>query len=510
MADDNFDDWWKSLWEKNKVVDFELEKNRNETKDNSIFNERTPDDFVKAKRMKFKEFNENNSQLYDSLDNGGVKELPDKAYQRKTKINQDKTAIEDNFKELEEETKNYYDILPKDWIEINHKSGMPIYLHTKSRTVSLTRPYFLGSDDPELHVLPPIPPLLALSSTQGEKGFETEETKINDHDFQTRKLDNMIKPTAEVKNSQENINKKSSFKIKEINAALEQSSPQHTSSENVSIQTNSVERPLLSDSDNITSFPVQSEEHERLSSFQKWILHQNGKSVVYILKEYLTKIFKIKPVYDFKETENSETPYSASVFLKNVCYGVGSSQTKRQAKLNAARATLYILIPQMNKKTDLDQQIHHYPAIFNQLEITDRRVSVYCDIFSKKMPYEMLLLCLQKNFKDYEVDYRYRGPYGKLSKYSMKVGQFAVYVQCVNKEDGKQIASQTMLDLLHPPIDNWGSLLCLYDGLELIEKPPQLEHNIAVINELKKTMYRFHIQSKSSKDSNTQLLPESK
>lgn len=39
---------------------------------------------------------------------------------------------------------------------------------------------------------------------------------------------------------------------------------------------------------------------------------------------------------------------------------------------------------------------------------------------------------------------------------------FQVSVICNNKRDGKQMASQKMLQMLHPNIKSWGSLVRMY------------------------------------------------
>merc|ERR1712048_683986 len=50
----------------------------------------------------------------------------------------------------------------------------------------------------------------------------------------------------------------------------------------------------------------------------------------------------------------------------------------------------------------------------------------------------------------------------KLSKFSMTVNETTVEVFCRSKRDGKQSASQKLLQILHPNIKSWGSLLKLY------------------------------------------------
>ena len=85
-------------------------------------------------------------------------------------------------------------------------------------------------------------------------------------------------------------------------------------------------------------------------------MNPNGKSFVCILHEYVQHALKKQPTYEFKELENSATPYSATVSINNLKYGVGFGTSKKQAKSEAARETLEVLIPEMKEKiTGLDK-----------------------------------------------------------------------------------------------------------------------------------------------------------
>lgn len=55
--------------------------------------------------------------------------------------------------------------------------------------------------------------------------------------------------------------------------------------------------------------------------------------------------------------ENAATPYQATVSIKDMQYGVGFGTSKKQAKSEAARATLEILIPQMKSKIEADSKM---------------------------------------------------------------------------------------------------------------------------------------------------------
>lgn len=56
----------------------------------------------------------------------------------------------------------------------------------------------------------------------------------------------------------------------------------------------------------------------------------------------------------FIKTEHPATPYSATVSINDMLYGVGYGTSKKQAKSDAARATLEILIPEMREKIAAD------------------------------------------------------------------------------------------------------------------------------------------------------------
>lgn len=55
-------------------------------------------------------------------------------------------------------------------------------------------------------------------------------------------------------------------------------------------------------------------------------------------------------------TENAGTPYAATVSINDMQYGVGYGTSKKQAKSDAAKATLEILIPEMRSKITADSK----------------------------------------------------------------------------------------------------------------------------------------------------------
>jgi len=85
---------------------------------------------------------------------------------------------------------------------------------------------------------------------------------------------------------------------------------------------------------------------------KEYIMNPQGKSSVCILHEYVQHALRKQPTYVFRELENAATPYSATVVINNMQYGTGYGSSKKQAKAEAAKVTLEILIPQMKEQLD--------------------------------------------------------------------------------------------------------------------------------------------------------------
>ncbi|KAL4083446.1 hypothetical protein QTP88_028762 [Uroleucon formosanum] len=530
--------------------EFELKKYvTNET--NFKTSVKTDSEFVKDDGVGFNDYNKNEDRMTKinnpiGIDNDEVYDILDKSYKDENKPHNElnnKAITPDDYREyekivLEEVCKNHFDILPENWIETIHKSGMPIYLHKKSRVVSLSRPYFLGPGDPESHLAP----LSAISCLQYQKGLQNKEIIKNEPDFHVSKLGDMIIPNVKVETAQENIIKESLthielgeycqslFKIKvgEVKSSSKSLSEQNVKTEisKVALK-NTKERPSLPDSTKLISFPLQTEDYdERYNRRREWILNPNGKSYVSILHEYLQQALKTQPWYEYKELESTETLYSATVVLNDVQYGVGLGNSKKQAKLNAAKATLDILIPDIKNKMDSNIKNQCDPVIFDQIKVTDPRVTEFCAKTTEPGPYAMLLVCLQRNFGECEIGIEYKLTKRRrmLNQCTMTVGKHTVSVACKNKRDGKQKASQIILGLLHPHIDNWGSLLRLYGNrsiknakekkleeqeiTQLQSKAAVNQPNFAILNKLKEEMLKIRDQRKLKETNEMLGLPQ--
>lgn len=292
-----------------------------------------------------------------------------------------------------------------------------------------------------------------------------------------------------------------------------------------------LQRPTLPDGTKLITFPVLNTEvpittdpsNGQVASTpttqprkKEWVMNPNGKSYVCILHEYVQHALKKQPTYEFKELENSATPYSATVSINNLKYGTGFGTSKKQAKSEAARETLEVLIPEMKEKiTGLDKNQSISSAststtangsgasssnisnkssaapppqdlsVFDEIRIEDPRVPEFCQKTTEPSPHSILLTCLQRNYGLGNIDVKYEVNTAKHKKneYTMTVGQNVAKVFCKNKRDGKQRASQTILQMLHPHLKTWGSLLRLYGNrsVKSFKEKKQEEQEITVL-----------------------------
>lgn len=272
------------------------------------------------------------------------------------------------------------------------------------------------------------------------------------------------------------------------------------------------ERPQLPEGTKLISLCRQEEDGTCAASSKKeWIMNPKGKSYVCILHEYVQHALKKQPKYVFKEVENAATPYAATIIINDLHYSTGYGSSKKQAKTEAAKATLEILLPELgekireesNTKDDADL------SFFDEIRIEDPRVPELCNKTSELSPYSILLNCLQRNFglNGANIDSRLVTQKNQKNEFVMSVGKHTVQVQCKNKKDGKQRASQAILQKLHPHISSWGSLLRLYGNrsmqtmrekkaeeqeITLLQSNATVNQpNTSIINKLKEEMLKL-------------------
>lgn len=267
-----------------------------------------------------------------------------------------------------EKGKNHFDVLPEEWLQVTHNSGMPIYLHKSTRVCTLSRPYFLGPGSARKHLIPvnAIPCLNYRKALEHEQSQRSSSLSIEKRNALTENM-----PNAKIETVQENIEMQNLtpedlreycqklFQFHSINVLRFKSWSERRKFTKKRKQESQLQRPTLPDGTKLITFPIKATENNEKSnpnSRKEWIMNPNGKSYVCILHEYVQHALKKQPTYVFTELENAATPYAATVMIKDMKYGIGYGTSKKQAKSEAARATLEILIPEMKSKITADAQ----------------------------------------------------------------------------------------------------------------------------------------------------------
>ncbi|XP_046584451.1 LOW QUALITY PROTEIN: microprocessor complex subunit DGCR8-like [Haliotis rubra] len=244
---------------------------------------------------------------------------------------------------------------------------------------------------------------------------------------------------------------------------------------------------------------------------KEFLLNPSGKSYVCILHEYVQHTMRVQPRYIFKEMESALTPYSATVVINDVEYGVGYASSKKAAKLEAAKDTLNILIPEMNKVTDDQKGEGEDLSFFDEIKIEDPRIYELGNKAGQPSPYQILCECLRRNYGlgETHCEMEMKQLKHQKSEFTMTVGKHTATVIAKNKRDGKQRAAQAILQKLHSHVTSWGSLLRLYgkcsekyfaekkDEMNINELQAQVKANRpnnAILDKLKEEMTRLHTQ----------------
>ncbi|EAT46340.1 AAEL002478-PA [Aedes aegypti] len=463
-------------------------------------------------------------------------------------------AYEERFKEvLEEKGRNHFEVLPEGWVQATHVSGMPLFLHTASRVCTASRPYFLGPGSVRKHEIPlsAIPCLnyrkalekedelrkeieanaAAAEEAQNNANSNDKENQETEKQMHNPQLSKMIastttlaeaqanakmlplKVTARIETVNENLKAQSLtadvfqeyckklFKFKTIRVMRFKSWAARRKLTKHRKHMKNLQRPTLPDGTKLITFPVLHTEVEKGTTHvrpkKEWIMNPNGKSYVCILHEYVQHALRKQPSYEFKELENAATPYSATVSINELKYGTGYGTSKKQAKSEAARETLEILIPDMkdkitskDAKKDQNGAAEQQPearnlSVFDEIKIEDPRVAEFCAKTTEPSPHAILQTCLQRNFGlgDVQIQYDVKAGKHRKNEFTMTVGKHTATVVCKNKRDGKQRASQAILQILHPHIKTWGSLLRLYGNhsIKSYKEKKQEEQEITVL-----------------------------
>ncbi|KAM8760232.1 microprocessor complex subunit DGCR8 [Acanthopagrus schlegelii] len=451
--------------------------------------------------------------------------------------------------------------LPDGWIMTFHNSGIPVYLHRETRVVTWSRPYFLGTGSIRKHD----PPTSSIPCLHYKKMKETEERELNGeaafnaHESPVKPSEevngeegagksgalaveqdqipppSLIDGGPDEKGTTNNslpgtephsfdtaqgalgqvkakveVCKDESIELEDFRMYLEKCfdfeqvtvkkfrtwAERRQFNRDMKRKQAESERPILPANQKLITLSVQDAPTKK-----EFVINPNGKSEVCILHEYMQRVLKVRPVYNFFECENPSEPFGASVIIDGVTYGTGTASSKKLAKNKAARATLEILIPDFVKQTSEEKPVEGDELeYFNHINIEDSRVYELTNKAGLLSPYQILHECLKRNHGMGDTSIKFEVIPGKnqKSEYVMTCGKHTVRGWCKNKRVGKQLASQKILQMLHPHVKNWGSLLRMYgrESNKMVKKENSDKSVIELQQYAKKNKPNLHILNK--------------
>lgn len=408
---------------------------------------------------------------------------------------------------LKKRGQDYFEVLPEGWIEVTHSSGMPLYLHKQSRVCTMSKPYYLGGGSVRKHELP----ISAIPCLQYRREIQKEKEQIGEQadgvgleTVQDHKREKWLS-AYDVKEYCEKLFEFVEIKIRKFKTWADRR--KHNS-----IIREQRQRPSLP---NDTRLITCSSSGHAMSK-KEFVMNPAGKSFVCILHEFVQHKEKVQPRYIYKELENAVTPYSATAEINSVPYGVGYGKSKKDAKEEAARKTIEILIPGIKDLTETSSAKTNQSdcsqdlKFFDNIKIDDSRITELCAKAGLHSPYQILVECLKRNAGICNTDIKHNVQLIKHHRniYTMKVSDHEAKVECKNKREGKQRAAQVILQKLHPQVTSWGGLLLMYgkgscktpkEKKEEEQKITELQSaaspntpNYAILNKLKEEMRKLN------------------
>uniref|UniRef100_A0A8I5R920 DGCR8 microprocessor complex subunit n=1 Tax=Papio anubis TaxID=9555 RepID=A0A8I5R920_PAPAN len=365
--------------------------------------------------------------------------------------------------------------LPDGWIMTFHNSGVPVYLHRESRVVTWSRPYFLGTGSIRKHD----PPLSSIPCLHYKKMKDNEE----------REQSSDLIPSGDVS------------PVKPLSRSAELEFP-------------------LDEPDSMGADPGPPDEKDPLGAEAAPGALGQVKAKVEVCKDesvdleefrsYLEKRFDFEQVTVKKfrtwaerrqfnrEMKRKQAESERPILPANqklITLSVQDAPTKK------ARATLEILIPDFVKQTSEEKpKDSEELEYFNHISIEDSRVYELTSKAGLLSPYQILHECLKRNHGMGDTSIKFEVVPGKnqKSEYVMACGKHTVRGWCKNKRVGKQLASQKILQLLHPHVKNWGSLLRMYgrESSKMVKQETSDKSVIELQQYAKKNKPNLHILSK--------------
>lgn len=399
-------------------------------------------------------------------------------------------------------------ILPEGWIQVTHSSGIPLYLHRSSRVCTLSRPYYINEYSARKHDIP----IGSIPCMAYKKRKEAVESQMKEHKLAKQQAAaNASKCPFSVEGVVANENGESN--VVEDGNGCSNKGADISKKVVVSIQTNEDKSKenllspeeltayckLLFEFDTVRikkfktwgdrktfikkaklKYPSKIPENAKMlkiqTKTQKGInrelnINMTNKTTLSILYEYASQVHKSNPRFEIIEKENPKDPFQAICYIADKISGKGIGNSKKMAKNAAAEAALSVLVPGFKDQvsTDVKKDNEDVASFFDVYPVEHSHIYIQSQKLGSPLPYDILLTCLKYNYainmsrnhkqfiEETITPIKYRN-----CLYRMKLGQYDVEVNCTKKKEGRQLAAQKILQLMHEHITNWGSMLRLY------------------------------------------------
>uniref|UniRef100_A0AC35TGB4 DRBM domain-containing protein n=1 Tax=Rhabditophanes sp. KR3021 TaxID=114890 RepID=A0AC35TGB4_9BILA len=408
---------------------------------------------------------------------------------------------------------HHRECLPEDWLEVHHDSGFLIYLHRLTRVVTFSRPYVLGENSARHHS----PPISAIPCLEHERYLKNRnaEANINVKVLTT----DFVTPTEIVEYA------KSRYEFKVEDVLINPKTIPKGSNVSRKRMRPSDHREKMEESkyaDNLDSLPSAAQIlsiHCPGTSFKKdkkIELNPVGKTTITVLHEFVQRSLRTQIHYTPEELEFVTDTFMYTIYVEKnentdkvlmedkvisekllklqikstdpttkLIIGRGRGKSKKEAKLNAGKAALEIMLPMLifdercvcesiegNEVKD-DETLTY----FNNIKIESPYLERSLEKSGQDSPHAMLLNILKKHPSAGTVALKMKWedevkPY----KFSFMFDEIVVSVFCKSRKEGRQLAAQKMIQTMHPEFTSWGDVLRKYGTkMQQINDPDVIE-----------------------------------
>ncbi|EMP40287.1 Microprocessor complex subunit DGCR8 [Chelonia mydas] len=254
------------------------------------------------------------------------------------------------------------------------------------------------------------------------------------------------------------------------------------------------ERPILPANQKLITLSVQDAPTKK-----EFVINPNGKSEVCILHEYMQRVLKVRPVYNFFECARATLEILIPDFVKQTSEEKpkDSEELEYFNHISIEDSRVYELTSKAGLLSPY-QILHECLKRFNYVDLTlFSSVSFYATYLVD--PYNIKFVCLRNHgMGDTSIKFEVIPGKNQKSEYVMTCGKHTVRGWCKNKRVGKQLASQKILQLLHPHVKNWGSLLRMYgrENSKMVKQETSDKSVIELQQYAKKNKPNLHILNK--------------